>query len=319
MRSSGIANVYIEHVDVGGHSFARLVGEEISRHEQTNNGGVVLTNYQIVVYYNDDRSPVIVPLSAIEYLETRNLCSLHIHTKLIQSVVCSFSDGEKCAEWLKSITDEVLKQGKLSLLFAFEFYNASLTVKLDGEIGNRIQNIQSLTRKSSCLSQDIKRLGFECDSDWRVTDINHDFKFCPSYPQHLVVPKQITDDDLREVSAFRFSRRIPTAVWRHQTNGCVIARSSQPEVGWLGWRSNKDETLLEAFLKSCGSSNKLLVLDARSYPAALANRAKGGGCECAEYYPSCEVQFMGLANIHGIRKSFNALRCLNDLTNDQSR
>jgi len=26
--------------------------------------------------------------------------------------------------------------------------------------------------------------------------------------------------------------------------------------------------------------HKLLILDARSYAAAVANRAKGGGCEC---------------------------------------
>ncbi|XP_061119175.1 myotubularin-related protein 3-like isoform X1 [Conger conger] len=55
---------------------------------------------------------------------------------------------------------------------------------------------------------------------------------------------------------------------------------------------------------------KLLILDARSYAAAVANRAKGGGCECPEYYPNCEVMFMGMANIHTIRKSFQALRSL---------
>ena len=27
-------------------------------------------------------------------------------------------------------------------------------------------------------------------------------------------------------------------------------------------------------------SNSLLIVDARSYAAAVANRAKGGGCEC---------------------------------------
>ncbi|XP_007247243.3 myotubularin-related protein 3 isoform X2 [Astyanax mexicanus] len=56
--------------------------------------------------------------------------------------------------------------------------------------------------------------------------------------------------------------------------------------------------------------HKLLILDARSYAAAVANRAKGGGCECPEYYPNCEVVFMGMANIHSIRKSFQSLRFL---------
>uniref|UniRef100_A0A4W5NY06 phosphatidylinositol-3,5-bisphosphate 3-phosphatase n=1 Tax=Hucho hucho TaxID=62062 RepID=A0A4W5NY06_9TELE len=51
-------------------------------------------------------------------------------------------------------------------------------------------------------------------------------------------------------------------------------------------------------------------LDARSYTAAVANRAKGGGCECEEYYPNCEVMFMGMANIHSIRNSFQSLRAV---------
>jgi len=34
-------------------------------------------------------------------------------------------------------------------------------------------------------------------------------------------------------------------------NGAVIARSSQPEVGWLGWRSSEDEVLLKALADAC--------------------------------------------------------------------
>ena len=29
-----------------------------------------------------------------------------------------------------------------------------------------------------------------------------------------------------------------------------------------------------------------------------------------EYYPNCEVMFMGMANIHAIRNSFQALRAV---------
>lgn len=58
------------------------------------------------------------------------------------------------------------------------------------------------------------------------------------------------------------------------------------------------------------SLQKVLIVDARSYATAVANRARGGGCECPEYYPQCEIQFMNLANIHTIRKSHHALRQL---------
>ena len=51
-----------------------------------------------------------------------------------------------------------------------------------------------------------------------------------------------------------------------------------------------------------------MVLDLRSYTAALGNRAKGGGCECQEYYPNCEVHHKGLPNIHSVRRSFQQMQ-----------
>ena len=56
------------------------------------------------------------------------------------------------------------------------------------------------------------------------------------------------------------------------------------------------------------NSNRLLILDARSYAAAIANRAKGGGFEYPPYYADCDVQYMNLPNIHAIRKSAQMLR-----------
>lgn len=58
------------------------------------------------------------------------------------------------------------------------------------------------------------------------------------------------------------------------------------------------------------TTRKLLIIDARSYASAVTNRARGGGCECPQYYPCAEIQFMCLPNIHSVRKSFQALRAL---------
>ena len=238
-----------------------------------------------------------------------------------------------------------------------------------------------------------------------------DFKLSPSYPTHLLVPTSISDDMLEAVAAFRSARRLPAVVWRHKRNGAVLGRCSQPEVGWLGWRSQEDETLLLSILNSCfydsannplrsrhptpskeipsatteewngdgslsisnGSSaniecgslkdlsedsscftqgskkvcakhyfffivkkktlwqfaililQKMLIVDARSYATAVANRARGGGCEFPQYYPQCDIEFMNLANIHAVRKSFLLLRALcqsasnNTATTDQSK
>lgn len=43
---------------------------------------------------------------------------------------------------------------------------------------------------------------------------------------------------------------------RHKGNGAILARCSQPEVGWLGWRSSEDEDLLKAIAESCQNKSK---------------------------------------------------------------
>lgn len=53
-----------------------------------------------------------------------------------------------------------------------------------------------------------------------------------------------------------------------------------------------------------------MIIDARSYASAVTNRARGGGCECTEYYTEADIDFMNLGNIHTIRKSFHQLRQL---------
>lgn len=62
-------------------------------------------------------------------------------------------------------------------------------------------------------------------------------------------------------------------------NGAVLLRSSQPAPGLFSWRNSEDEKLLLAFATAAAASREevppLLILDARSYTAAWANRAKG--------------------------------------------
>lgn len=208
----------------------------------------------------------------------------------------------------------------------------SKTLDLVRELASLVQHLEisslfeadrsdSVVDQSSqdCLMSEYKRMQFDCIPDaWRISDLNKDYKSIGTYPQYLIVPTAVPDEHLKEVSAFRSFRRVASVVWRSQKNGCVIVRSSQPEVGWFGWRSAADEKMLDQIVKSSlnqhpaisFSSKKLLIIDARSYAAAVANRAKGGGCECPEYYPAAEVMFMGLANIHSIRKSFQSLRTI---------
>ncbi|KOB68131.1 Myotubularin, partial [Operophtera brumata] len=121
----------------------------------------------------------------------------------------------------------------------------------------------------------LERLGFTTKGAWRVTAANAEFKL------------------------FRAMRRIPAVVWRHRGNGAVIARSSQPEVGWLGWRSSEDERLLAALGSACGADPGL---------APPTNK----------YYPGADIQFMSMPNIHHVRRSFQQMRALAAEPSDQA-
>ena len=298
--------------------FPRLSGETTLHMGPTTEGQLVVTNFRVFMSYNSpkERFPICLSIGVIESIEMRELYYLYVYSKHIRSFVFAFSTAEDCSLWYKRLTDVCALQSKLENLFCFKFFSSN---KSDNKIGFVFVDKQ-IRNCFESVDKEYKRMAFD-NNIWRISDINKEFKLCSSYPRYLVVPKDVVDKDLESVANFRYSRRIPTIVWRHRKNGCVIARSSQPEVGWLGWRNNQDEHLLHSIAISCASNEsqdkRLLILDARSYTAAVANRAKGGGCECPEYYLSSEVQFMSLANIHSIRKSYHSLRYICESPADQ--
>ena len=101
---------------------------------------------------------------------------------------------------------------------------------------------------------------------WRISDVNKKFELCPTYPEQVIVPKSITDEQLKKIACFRSSKRFPVVVWRSKINGAVLARSSQPNVGLLAWRLNEDEQLIKAISDSCSSNNnKSLNVNGSSY------------------------------------------------------
>ncbi|KAL1500857.1 hypothetical protein ABEB36_006281 [Hypothenemus hampei] len=324
--------------------FNLLSGETVLHLGNSADGLIFFTNYRLYMQNNDNQYHI--PLGIIESVEIRELFYLQLFCKDSRTYRCTFENNESALDWYDRVNKAVEPPTQVEQLFAFYHY---VWAKENGseEATIRIASQTKFLNHKEMFENEMARLQFQGDS-WRITRANENYKICPTYPPYLLVPSCINDEMLESVAKFRSSRRIPIAVWRHTKNGAVIARCSQPEVGWFGWRSSEDEDLLKAISEACnfdrnhrtsstsdkdsilshspGSFNsdeslqitgevvqhekKLLIMDARSYTTAVANRARGGGCECPEYYPNCEIQFMNLANIHSIRKSFHALRQL---------
>uniref|UniRef100_A0A8D2ZF17 phosphatidylinositol-3,5-bisphosphate 3-phosphatase n=1 Tax=Scophthalmus maximus TaxID=52904 RepID=A0A8D2ZF17_SCOMX len=325
--------------------FPELHGEFAEYVGRAEDAIIAMSNYRLHIKFKE--SVVNVPLQLIESVECRDMFQLHVTCKDCKVVRCQFSTFEQCQEWLKRLNVVVRPPSRLEELFSFAFHAWCMDVYA-GEKEQHGELCRPGEHVTSWFKNEVERMGFDTQNAWRISDINS--KLCPSYPQQLLVPAWITDKELENVSAFRSWKRFPAVVYRHLSTGAVIARCGQPEVSWWGWRNADDEHLVQSIAKACAvdsssrkhipngtytnssdlpdtdfessitnssevetlviQPHKLLILDARSYAAAVANRAKGGGCECPEYYPNCEVVFMGMANIHSIRKSFQSLRFL---------
>ncbi|XP_053341029.1 myotubularin-related protein 4 isoform X1 [Clarias gariepinus] len=324
--------------------FPALQGEGVEFLGRADDAIIAISNYRLHIKFKD--SIINVPLRLIEGVESRDMFQLHIICKDSKVVRCHFSTFKQCQEWLKRLNRAIAHPTRLEDLFALAYHAWSLGGCADDE-DQHLHLCRPGDHVRHRMETEVRRMGFDMQNAWRVSDINSNYKLCSSYPQKLLVPVWITDKELDSVASFRSWKRIPVVVYRHQRNGAVIARCSQPEISWWGWRNTEDEYLVTSIAKACvldpgpratcrtrgdgGDSSdcdfdsslavgsgpdastapqKLLILDARSYTAAVANRAKGGGCECEEYYPNCEVMFMGMANIHSIRNSFQSLRAV---------
>ncbi len=393
-----------------GLPFPLIPGETVSHLGSTRDGSLIaLTNYRLHIAPSTTSSTsntsegeavanfINIPLPCIETTEARDLFFIHLYCKDARYYRVSFGDNSTCEEWQRRLGTALSQLTDIESCFALKHFSSAVSANFEElEEDDEINGSKKVESECDRFQSEVTRLEFNVSCTWRISKANKDFTLCPTYPPEILVPACITDESLEKVAAFRSARRVPAVVWRHPKTGAVLARCSQPEVGWLGWREKEDEELVRAICdasafdspslnnpdshpnatpsststspdknnddlpeskqdqqnqqplskegeengedkaESVVSSNstaadeipslkdlsaevaaanaskaKVLIVDARSYTAAFGNRvARGGGVECIEYYPTAEIIFMSLGNIHNIRKSFQALRTL---------
>ncbi|KAG8628777.1 hypothetical protein KVT40_002642 [Elsinoe batatas] len=116
--------------------------------------------------------------------------------------------------------------------------------------------------------REFRRMGIgpkEADKGWRISEINHDYVYSPTYPSVLVVPSTVSDNVLKHGGAYRSKARIPALTYLHPVNNCSITRSSQPMVGLLkGKRNPQDERLVQAIFSTSRPKSATPGLDPTS-------------------------------------------------------
>lgn len=222
---------------------------------RTEDGLLALTNYRLFINNPANSTEISIPLGLIEGIQIKELFHIFVNCKDATVYKCSFLTAEACGEWSRRISLCTGVPETLETLFAFPFYGWVSEQSIHPDSTSEwYGRLQSASNYDDDFRREFDRLQFDYHGVWRISHVNDEFKLCPSYPKMLIVPACITDDVLQNVASFRSSRRIPAVVWRHRS-GAVIARCSQPEVGWLGWRNSKDEQLLKALADACSFDN----------------------------------------------------------------
>uniref|UniRef100_A0A7N8XPE3 Myotubularin related protein 1 n=1 Tax=Mastacembelus armatus TaxID=205130 RepID=A0A7N8XPE3_9TELE len=146
------------------------------------------------------------------------------------------------------------------------------------------------------------------NESWAISKINITFELCDTYPSILVIPTNITDEDIKRVSVFRAKHRIPVLSWIHPESQATIIRCSQPLVGPTDRRCKEDERLLQIIMDANAQSHKLTIFDARQSSVAVTNKAKDGGYESESFYTNVELNFLEIPNIHVMRESLRKMK-----------
>ena len=156
------------------------------------------------------------------------------------------------------------KLGKIEKLYAFSYEPPKPEREVNGwEVYN--------------ARREWKRLGISekgVDKGWRISTINTDYGFSPTYPALLPVPSTISDNTLNYAGKYRSRVRVPVLTYLHPVNNCSITRSSQPLVGVRGNRSIQDEKLILAIFSTSQSGPE--GSGSNTPPDSQEQRSSGG-------------------------------------------
>eukprot|EP00002_Diphylleia_rotans_P039778 TRINITY_DN9312_c0_g1_i1.p1 TRINITY_DN9312_c0_g1~~TRINITY_DN9312_c0_g1_i1.p1 ORF type:complete len:1378 (+),score=270.24 TRINITY_DN9312_c0_g1_i1:71-4204(+) len=260
---------------------------------------LILTNYRLVIYSgmkgeesHSTSFQVDVPIFTVDSIEKISLTGtrssgLEIKCKDFRTIRLGFGNvGDHRKRLYKTLCDNVSP-------FAF-FHNVPIAPEDDGW---SVYTVES----------DFARMNVP-DAEWKLSDVNSEFRLCPTYNRRLAVPKIMIDTELKSMGHFRSRGRIPVLSWRRPSTGATICRSSQPRSGITGARCPEDEKFLKAVSALNKKTDAFYIIDCRPRVNAVANQAKGAGFENPDHYTNCQIVFMDIENIHVVRDSWRKLQ-----------
>lgn len=211
--------------------------------------------------------------TSIDHLDHKSgSSSTVLHLKDFRRLQFEFGSPEECQDVVDAL-EIFSKPVRLNQLYVFSYSPRTPLPPCPW----RFASAQELLARWQCS-----------EKHWRVSTLNRNFLVCPSYPQELLVPQTISDEELIKSVSFRHFCRFPILCFHHKKNKAVLMRCSQPLCGPAHKRCREDEKLLNACLHSLTRGK---ILDVRPQATAQMHMSKGGGIELPAHYPQWKVEF----------------------------
>ncbi|KAK2070112.1 hypothetical protein P8C59_004640 [Phyllachora maydis] len=172
--------------------------------------------------------------------------SLRIRFRDFNFLSFNFNDNKLGREAFDFIRARTCRLGSVDQLLAFHYHPPPESPEV------QVRGWDFYDARAEFRRQGISEKS--ADLGWRISTINKDYSFAPTYPSLLVVPSKISDTTLKHAGAYRSRARIPTLTYLHPVNNCTITRSSQPFTGLRLRRSIQDESLVAACFSAPGGS-----------------------------------------------------------------
>ncbi|GAM90275.1 hypothetical protein ANO11243_083170 [Dothideomycetidae sp. 11243] len=190
-----------------------------------------------------------------EPIALRQRPSIRLRCRDFTYLAFQFPDEAEARDVFESIRSLTCLNNSLEKLHAFSYKPPGEEVRCNGwELYD--------------ARREFRRMGIgpkEADKGWRISEINHDYCYSPTYPSVLVVPSTVSDNVLKHGGSYRSKARIPALTYLHPVNNCSITRSSQPLVGlFKGKRNAQDERLVQAIFSTSRPDHGPPALDPTS-------------------------------------------------------
>jgi len=263
--------------------------------------------------------PLTIPLMAVNRLEVVGGPAGSLVFTTSDFRLHSFSFGATTADLsaLVSMISASLWIGKGAFPFTSSFKMEPPPTLNGWTIYNTREEIQRLKKQAFNQSTNDR---------YNISAINKSYGLCESYPEDLILPTNLSEEQVRSGAKFRSKRRLPAISWFR--GSISLARSSQPLTGVFKKRSSNDELLLSALIADPNDTaqaraispvwsdpktndaapSSLCIFDARPLINAVANAAHGGGTEIMSNYPFATLTYLNIDNIHVVREALGELR-----------